>query len=167
MQDSTTIGKNIKRLRDFKDIYQDELAMALGVTQKAVSAWENGKACPRMGAMEQMATIFGCTMHEIIDQEANAIWLRNQRSWKNTPVNEDLTSFLIPGQFPTTHSEENYEQKPTSNYIKPEPQEEYTEEEKEIIQLYRTLSPDHQDDIYRRIMQLKIEERSERRGNKV
>ncbi len=37
------IGSTIKRLRRERDITQDRLAEALGITSRAVSQWETGK----------------------------------------------------------------------------------------------------------------------------
>ncbi len=37
-----TIGTNIKRLRRERNITQDRLAEALGITSRAVSQWETG-----------------------------------------------------------------------------------------------------------------------------
>lgn len=62
------ISKNIKRLRDIFGITQKELAEIAGVTENAVSKWENGYAEPRMGALERIAACYGITKSCIIEE---------------------------------------------------------------------------------------------------
>lgn len=64
-----SIGKNIKRLRESRGLTQAELGKIAGVTDKAVSTWENGSADPRMGAIQRMADYFGVRKCDIIDDE--------------------------------------------------------------------------------------------------
>mgnify|MGYP003293686334 CR=1 FL=1 len=53
------IGKAIKRLRHEKDITQEELANALGVTNQAVSKWESKNTYPDITMLFPLAEIFG------------------------------------------------------------------------------------------------------------
>lgn len=62
-----TIGGNIRRLRNRADITQEQLGEIAGVSSMAVSQWENGRAVPRMGAVERMAAYFGVRKSEIIE----------------------------------------------------------------------------------------------------
>lgn len=62
-----SIGDNIKRLRTSNNLSQIELGKIAGVTDKAVSTWENGEKIPRMGAIERMAQHFGITKSAIIE----------------------------------------------------------------------------------------------------
>jgi DNA-binding XRE family transcriptional regulator len=52
------IGDKIKALRDNKGISQQDLAKAIGVSDQAISAWENNKKVPRMGSVERLASFF-------------------------------------------------------------------------------------------------------------
>lgn len=154
MMNEKQIGKNIRTLREEKQLSQEEFADRLGVTRKAVSAWEVGRSFPKMMYVNKMCDIFGCKISDITEDK-----------WADTPISEEfkfVPNFYRAGEQPDPAIREAVLQR-----RKMVMNQEYTEEEREIIQLYRTLSPDHQDDIYKRIMQLKIEERSERRGNKV
>lgn len=54
-----TIGKNIKYYREEHNLTQTELAKRIGVTDKAVSTWENGTREPRMGVIDAMSALFG------------------------------------------------------------------------------------------------------------
>lgn len=53
-----TIGNRIKSLREAHGMTQIELANIVGVTDKAVSTWENDINAPRMGAIQKMADYF-------------------------------------------------------------------------------------------------------------
>ena len=59
-----TLNERIKHLRKEKGLTQNQLADVLGVTDKAVSTWENGSADPRMGAVQKMADYFGIKGYE-------------------------------------------------------------------------------------------------------
>ncbi|WP_426201721.1 helix-turn-helix transcriptional regulator [Paenibacillus sp. Dod16] len=62
------ISENIKMLREKFDLTQQDLADIAGVTNKAVSAWENGLKEPRMGAIEKIATHFNIKKSNIIEE---------------------------------------------------------------------------------------------------
>lgn len=53
------VAENIKMIRDMFDVTQRELADIAGVTENAVSKWENGYSEPRMGAVERIAACYG------------------------------------------------------------------------------------------------------------
>ena len=44
---------------------QEDLAKALGTTQKSVSAWERGKMTPRPSMMQKIADYFGVNKDDI------------------------------------------------------------------------------------------------------
>ena len=62
------ISDNIRRLRIAHGYTQEKLGELLGVTAMAVSQWENGRAVPRMGAIERMAQVFGVRKSAIVDE---------------------------------------------------------------------------------------------------
>lgn len=64
-----TIADNIKRLRDTFGITQAELGRVAGVTENAVSKWENGYAEPRMGAIERIAACYHLSKSNIIEDD--------------------------------------------------------------------------------------------------
>lgn len=61
------IAENIKRIRDQYQLTQEDLGKIAGVSNKAVWAWENGTAVPRMGAIQRIADRFGIPKSVIID----------------------------------------------------------------------------------------------------
>lgn len=62
-----TIGDNIKNLRLQHNLSQAELANVAGVSDKAVSSWEQNKSVPRMGAIQKMADFFRIQKSDIIE----------------------------------------------------------------------------------------------------
>ena len=62
-----SIAENIKMLRDRYGLTQADLGEIAGVSDKAVSTWENGTAEPRMGAVQKIAEHFGITKGSIVD----------------------------------------------------------------------------------------------------
>ncbi len=65
------IGANIKRLRNAKNITQEQLAEAMNVTCAAVSKWERGDTYPDITMLQPLAYYFGVTLDELMgyDQE--------------------------------------------------------------------------------------------------
>ena len=61
------IGGKIRQLREMHDLTQRELATVIGISDKAVSAWENGKKTPRMPVIKKLADYFGVTTGELVD----------------------------------------------------------------------------------------------------
>ncbi|MDE6899469.1 MAG: helix-turn-helix domain-containing protein, partial [Oscillospiraceae bacterium] len=55
------IGKRIQRLRREKDLTQEQMAAALGVTSAAVSKWETGAAIPDVSMLCPLARMLGTT----------------------------------------------------------------------------------------------------------
>ena len=66
-----TIGERIKALREQHDMTQIELAEICGVSDKAISTWENGKNIPRMGAIQKMADYVGISKSAIIENNVS------------------------------------------------------------------------------------------------
>lgn len=68
-----SIADNIKRLREAHGLTQEQLGAIAHATDKAVSTWENGKAVPRMGAIQRMADHFGISKSDIIEDKEKPI----------------------------------------------------------------------------------------------
>ena len=62
-----SIAENIKRLREQHGLTQRELGDIAGVSDKAVSTWENGTKEPRMGAVARLSAHFGIAKSAILD----------------------------------------------------------------------------------------------------
>lgn len=66
-----TIAENIKRIRAAAWMTQEEFGRLAGVSSMAVSQWENGRAVPRMGAVEKIASALRIAKSEIIEDDAS------------------------------------------------------------------------------------------------
>lgn len=62
-----SISKNIKKLRLEHNLSQKEFAKIAGVSDKAVSTWENGTKEPRMRTIQKIADFFGIKKSDIIE----------------------------------------------------------------------------------------------------
>ena len=59
-------GNYVFHLRQEAGISQAELADALGVTDKAVSKWENGKAKPSTKVLQKLSAFFGVSIEQLL-----------------------------------------------------------------------------------------------------
>lgn len=59
-------GNFIYEQRSKAGLTQNEMAAKLGVTNKAVSKWENGKSKPTTNALRKMAVLFGISVDELL-----------------------------------------------------------------------------------------------------
>jgi len=67
--DTEKIGAFIAALRKSRGLTQQEVADALGITDKTVSKWECGKGLPDITAIPAIAELFGVTADEILRGE--------------------------------------------------------------------------------------------------
>jgi len=66
------IGQNIARYRRAKGLTQEELGSAVGVTNQAVSKWENGTTLPDTALLPDIAAVLGVTPNELYGIENEA-----------------------------------------------------------------------------------------------
>ena len=60
------VANSIKKLRQEKQLSQEQLAEQLYVTRQAVSNWENGKTQPDIDTLMQLASVFDVSTERII-----------------------------------------------------------------------------------------------------
>ena len=58
----------IKRIRVLKNITQQEMASALGISPAAISHWETGRRKPDVDDLIAIARFFGCKVDDLIDK---------------------------------------------------------------------------------------------------
>lgn len=78
--DQLKIGKFINAQRKEKNITQSELAQMLGISDRAISKWENGVCLPDAGNMQELCKILNITINdlfsgEVVDMKDNEIKL--------------------------------------------------------------------------------------------
>lgn len=66
---SISLSENISKYRKEKQMTQEDLASALGVTFAAVSKWERGVATPELSLIVRMAGLFGMSTDSLIGYE--------------------------------------------------------------------------------------------------
>lgn len=62
-------GNMIYEYRTKLNLTQDSLAIKLGVTDKAVSKWETGKAYPSFDIIKKLSAIFNVSIDEMLKEE--------------------------------------------------------------------------------------------------
>lgn len=67
--DQEKIGKFISNLRKEKKLTQEQLAKKLGVTNKSVSRWENGKNMPDYSILKELCSTLGIDFNEFLSGE--------------------------------------------------------------------------------------------------
>ena len=64
--DYTIIGKNIEKLRNSKNMRQEEFANIMGISRPTVSNWEQGKNTPTTEQLIKLAEEFHITIDELL-----------------------------------------------------------------------------------------------------
>lgn len=62
-----------KALRLKSGYTQAELAAKLGITNRAVGAWESGRSRPRLDKMKELAVLFNVTVADLMGEEAQGV----------------------------------------------------------------------------------------------
>ena len=65
----TTIGSYIAQKRRAQNLTQEQLAEKLGVSNKTISKWENGKCMPDYSIIQKLCTALHVTLSELMDGE--------------------------------------------------------------------------------------------------
>lgn len=63
------IGKFISMVRKEKKLTQKQLAEKLGITDRAISKWENGKSLPDLALLKPLCNILNITINELLSGE--------------------------------------------------------------------------------------------------
>lgn len=69
MVNQEKIGKFILKLRKENNMSQLELAERIGVTDRAISKWENGKGLPDISLMHPLCKALGITINDLLSGE--------------------------------------------------------------------------------------------------
>ncbi len=70
----TKLGRNLAGARKQAGLTQNDLASRVGVTAQAVSKWEQGKSCPDIAILDEIADAVGISLISLLgmaeDEEA-------------------------------------------------------------------------------------------------
>lgn len=81
--DQIKIGKFIATRRKEQNLTQMQLAEKLGITDRAVSKWENGKALPDATIMLELCGILGISVNDLLTGEVVTMENYNENMEKN------------------------------------------------------------------------------------
>ena len=62
----TIFAEQLKKLRQEKNISQEELAQKLFISRQAISKWENGDATPDLENLAKLAELLSVTIDELV-----------------------------------------------------------------------------------------------------
>ena len=62
-------GEYLKTERQLRNISQGKLAKAIGITQQAISYYENNLNEPTIGICEKIADFYGITLDELVGRD--------------------------------------------------------------------------------------------------
>lgn len=69
MIDTNLLGRTIAVARRKARITQSELAHSVGVTAQAVSKWEQGRSCPDIAILDEVADALGISLFELLGMD--------------------------------------------------------------------------------------------------
>ena len=81
--DQIKIGKFIASCRKAKGITQASLAEKFGISDRAVSKWENGKSLPDAGIMLDLCELLGISVNELLPGEKIMTETYNKKAEEN------------------------------------------------------------------------------------
>lgn len=93
------ISKNIKQLRQERNMTQDELAEKLHVTRQAISSWENDRTQPDVQMLGRLREVFGVSIEELLYGKKRNTVLELE---KPTYTNSLITVFSVLGSILVT-----------------------------------------------------------------
>ena len=70
--DPKVIGKNLKRLREAKNLSVNEVSEYLRTSKQAVYNYESGRRYPQSDTMFALMELYEADLHDIIDEHAEA-----------------------------------------------------------------------------------------------
>ena len=66
MIDTVFLGRKIADARRNARLTQNDLAARVGVTAQAVSKWEQGRSCPDIAILDEIADALGISLFELL-----------------------------------------------------------------------------------------------------
>ncbi len=81
--DQAKVGKFISQCRKEKGMTQAQLAERFGVSNVAVSKWENGKSLPDASIMVELCDLLGITVNELLSGEKIKVEDYKEKAEKN------------------------------------------------------------------------------------
>ncbi len=75
MIDTHNLGRKIASARRRAGLTQNDLAVRVGVTAQAVSKWEQGRSCPDIAILDEIADALGISLITLLgmDEKEEAV----------------------------------------------------------------------------------------------
>ncbi|MCX6055032.1 MAG: helix-turn-helix transcriptional regulator [Chloroflexi bacterium] len=88
---NVTVGRKIKGLREMADLSQAQIAQFLDIDQSTISKCENGERQFQVDQLEQLGSLFGCALVDLVNEdiEAKPLYFAFRA---DAIVNEDLVA---------------------------------------------------------------------------
>jgi transcriptional regulator with XRE-family HTH domain len=67
------LGTNLKHLRKFKGLTQDQFADKIGINRAMVGSYEEGRAIPKISVIQNMAHYFNVSIDQLINSDLDAL----------------------------------------------------------------------------------------------
>lgn len=84
------LSDNIKKLREEKNLTQQQLADQLYVSRQTICRWENGSRCPDLIMAKKLALELGVSMDELVsDEDVNDIQIK-YGNWRSEKIKSRL-----------------------------------------------------------------------------
>lgn len=84
------LSDNIKKLREEKNLTQQQLADQLYVSRQTICRWENGSRCPDLIMAKKLALELGISMDELVsDEDVNDIQIK-YGNWRSEKIKSRL-----------------------------------------------------------------------------
>ena len=77
-----TFGEHIYELRKERGLTQGDIAAYLGISDKAISKWENGINEPDFETLKKLCIILDCSITELIDSNHEVVTSREEKDKK-------------------------------------------------------------------------------------
>lgn len=84
------LSDNIKKLREEKNLTQQQLADQLYVSRQTICRWENGSRCPDLIMAKKLALELGVSIDELVsDEDVNDIQIK-YGNWRSEKIKSRL-----------------------------------------------------------------------------
>lgn len=111
------IGKNIKKLREAKQITQEQLGKLLNVSHQAVSKWENGVALPDISLLPELGRVLEVLVDDLLKDEIDPYESYADRLFSMYSSSRTMENFLrAEEEYRKIIESGNYTNKQLSDY---------------------------------------------------
>lgn len=134
------LGLKIRTMRLSRNLTQQDLGKLVGVSQSAIGMWENNKREPDFKALEALADVFNVPLSSLVDKSETP-WTAADYAARGIAVR------LEPGKVSSGKASTGAMLKQLMDEF--DKLEELSDDERELLGMYRRLEPDTRDAIKR------------------